>query len=198
MREDLLNLVHTRAHLKSTALLHGPRVKLLPPGSWPNCLWTHKHGCWPKYHTHYWRYRKVRPDRESRPLSTAAQLTARQRNVSKQQNLCLQTSFDTPLCIRAFFLDERYIPFSTRTLTPTDTESTSRPAKGSLRSRARGRRGAGGTTGDMHPLPSPLGLQAVARSQAGLGDHLLPAGKAYRQMTFNPTSSAVPVSQKSP
>lgn len=133
MRKDLVNLIHT-SPLKSTAVLHTVRVQHSPPGSWPNCLWTHKHGCWPKQRTHYWRYRKVRPDSESQPRSTAAQLTAQQRNVSKQRNLCLQTSFDTALCIRAFFLDERYIPFSRHTLTSTDTASTTWPAKGSLQS----------------------------------------------------------------
>lgn len=36
----------------------------------------------------------------------------------------------------------------------------------------------------------------VSRSQAGLGDQLLPTGKACKQMTFKPISSTVPVSEK--
>lgn len=134
MSKDLVNLASTQAYLKSIALLHMLQVKHLPPGSGPNCLWTHKHGHHPKYRTHYWRYRKVRPDRESQPLSTAVQFTAQQRNVSKQLNLCLQTSPDTPLCIQVVFFCVRYMPFSMHTLTFTDTAPASvLPAKLSKR-----------------------------------------------------------------
>lgn len=196
--KDLVNLTYTWACFKSTTLPYMLQVKHLPPGSGPNCLWTHKHGCYPKYCTHYWRYRKVRPDCESQPLSTAVQFTAQQRNVSKQLNLCLQMSPDTPLCIRAFFLSVRYMPFSTHKLTSTNTAPVTQhcsrqPAKLSKRM-------VWGSTQDSRhaPYPLSLGLQEVSRSWAGLGDQLLPTGKAWRQMTFNPTSLIVPISQKSP
>lgn len=177
LRKDLVNIVHTQAHLKSTTLLRTLQVKPSPPGSQPNCLWTHKHGCEPKYRTRYWRYREVRPGCASRPLRAAARLTAQQRNVSKQQIVCLQTSSDAPLCTRALFFYQRCIPVPT------------------LASAPKAARGAAAVTADTLPILCTCGQFTM---RTGLVDYLLPTGKAYGQMTSSPTSSAAPVSRESP
>lgn len=90
------------------------------------------------------------------------------------------------------------MPFSIHKLTSTNTAPVTRrcqrqPTKLSERM-------VWGSMQDSRhaPYPLSLGLQAVFRSRAGLGDQLLPTGKACRQMTFNPTFLIVPVSQKSP